>query len=765
MRSQGQATDQSALFDEAADLQQRGALAEAAARYRTIIHNDPRHMEALYQLAWVCCRQGQLAEGVDLARRAIAEEPRRARWHVLLGRALAELGEMRDALASFDRAIAYENSHAEVYCDRGVVLTQLGRVGEAIESYRRAIALQPEVPTHWCSVGAAQSELEDYEEALASFDRALALAPNYAEAHVGRATALIRLQRADAARANLEQALAIAPDHVAALVSYGDLLRTFGRRDEALASYDRALALAPNEVLALIGRAIVLETLQRPEEALASLDHALTMVPPDANSLSMRGHLLRLLRRHDEALATLNHALEIEPDHAEALGDRGSVLLDLGRPSDAIHSYRRALAIAPRPEVHSRLIAALNFDPDVSAADQRAERLQWNEQHARVFAADILPHRNVPNHHRRLRVGYIGSAFNHQATTYTFASAIVHRDVERFEVVCYANDADQDAITGQLRASADTWRQIDGWSDASIANCIRGDGIDILVDLAGHSGGQRLLVFARKPAPIQVTGWGDPIGTGIASMDYVFVDPVLTPADQRTFLVEKPYELPSALGYWMPEPLPDLSQLPAMSRGYVTFGSFNRIAKIQDPVVRSWAAILRAVPNARLLIQSELEFDDGGRRLDIEDVFADEGVNASRIRFCGLRGRTEDLAKYGEVDIALDPFPYSDGETTLDALSMGVPVITLAGRTISSRLAASSLTTLGLTDFVTTQRRDYVDVAVGMARDVTALAYLRVSLRSLLASSIIGDPVRYARSVEAAYCAMWRDWCAGAARR
>jgi predicted O-linked N-acetylglucosamine transferase (SPINDLY family) len=215
----------------------------------------------------------------------------------------------------------------------------------------------------------------------------------------------------------------------------------------------------------------------------------------------------------------------------------------------------------------------------------------------------------------------------------------------------------------------------------------------------------------------------------------------------------------------MPERLPDASPLPAMSRRAVTFGSFNRIAKIQDPVIRSWAEVLRAVPDSRLLIKSELEFDDGGRRLDIEDLFAEEGVDANRIEFRGLRGRTEDLATYREVDIALDPFPYSDGMTTLDALSMGVPVITLAGRTISSRLAASSLATLGLTDFVTTQRRDYIDVAIGMARDVTALAYLRISLRSLLANSIIGDPVRYARSVEAAYRTMWRDWCAGAAGR
>jgi predicted O-linked N-acetylglucosamine transferase (SPINDLY family) len=638
--------------------------------------------------------------------------------------------------------------------------TMMRRLAEAVEDYRRAITLEPEVPAHWCGLAAAQSELGHHEEALASFDRTLVLAPDNADAHVGRAAALMRLGRAHDARASLERALILSPHHVGALAAYGDALRALDRPEEALASYDRALVLAPHEVPVLMGRAAVLAALSRPQEALDSLDLALAMISPDSDSLSMRGYLLRLLGRHDEALATLNQALELEPDQAEALCCRGMVLLDLGLPSEAVLSYRRALAIDPTPHCHSDLIVALNFDPDATAADQQAERFQWNELHVRLVSADIAPHRNVPDAERRLRVGYIGGEFDDRTETFAFASAIVYSDPDAFEVFCYTNADPADQVGQRLRASVDTWRQIGNWSDEDVAECIRADGIDILVDVAGHRRGNRLRALARKPAPIQVTGWGDPMGTGVVSMDYVFVDPILAPADQRSFLVEKPYDLPCCSGYWMPERLPAPSPLPAMSRGYVTFGSFNRIAKIQDPVIRSWAAILRALPNARLIIKSELGFDDEGRQLDIERVFAEEGVEAGRVEFRGPCERSEHLSAYQEIDIALDPFPYSGGMSALDALSMGVPVVTWSGRTVSSRLAASSLVTLGLTDLITTRRRDYVDVAISMAKDVMALAYLRASLRGLFLSSAIGDPVRYAGSVEAAYRAMWRDWCA-----
>jgi protein O-GlcNAc transferase len=275
----------------------------------------------------------------------------------------------------------------------------------------------------------------------------------------------------------------------------------------------------------------------------------------------------------------------------------------------------------------------------------------------------------------------------------------------------------------------------------------------------GHMGGHRLLVFARKPAPIQVTAWGEPTGTGLTAMDYLLADPVLVPESERTLLAEQVFDLPNFLGYWVPDSLPEPGALPAIANCHVTFGSFNRLAKIQDPVLRSWAAILRALPDARLVIKGDLRDGEPGVEEAIVDVFAKEGIGRERFTLLGYSARADHFKAYQQIDIALDPFPHGGGMTTLDALWMGVPVVTWSGHTISSRLSAASLTALGLTDFIAGDRESYISLAVEKSSNLDALARLRSSLRERVAGSAIGDPLLYARTVEAAYRQMWRRWC------
>lgn len=755
-------TEPGALLDEAGVLHRQGALEAAADRYTRVLQSDPANATALYHLAQICCRQGHFTDGVAWVRRALVAEPRRARLHVLEGRALAALGDSEQALASFDRAIACDAGDADAHGNRGDVLAQVGRLEDAAESYRRALAVDQGSFENWCNLGAAQAELGRHDEALVSYGRVLELEPGFAEAHVIRGNLLARLGRRADALASLERALALTPDHVAALVSCGDVLRGADRHQDALARYDRALSLEPTHAPALSGRAAALVALKRFEEAIATLDRALALDPSDADALCNRGFVLQTLNRLDDALATLDRALAIDPDHAGALSNRGMVLLDLGRPAEAVHCYRRAMAIKPSPGWHSNLIFALNFDPAIDGAEQQAERARWGEQHATPLAAAIKPHRNSADPDRRLRIGYLSSHFRHQAATYAFASVILNRDRGSFEAVCYANAPIEDDVGERLRASADAWRPIDDRPDEEVAELIRADGIDILVDLVGHMSGQRLMVFARKPAPVQVTGWGEPTGTGLRAMDYLLADSLLVPSEQRPLLAERVYDLPNFLGYWTPDHLPDPTALPAMTRGFVTFGSFNRVAKIQDPVVRRWAAILRAVPTARLVIKSEQRFDDSCRRSQMDAIFAEEGVAAGRVDFLGPCGRAAHFAAYQAIDIALDPFPHGGGMTTLDALWMGIPVITLPGRTISSRLAASSLNALGLTSFIADSSHSYIDRAVATANDLASLARFRAGLRERVAHSVVGDPDQYARAVETAYRAMWRAWCAPA---
>ena len=641
----------------------------------------------------------------------------------------------------------------------GVVLRELKRFDEALLSYDRALALKPDYAEVHGNRGNALKELKRFEEALSSYDRVLVLKPDYAEAQYSRGLVLRELKRFDEALSSFNRALALKPDYANALNNRGNVLWELKRFDDALLSYDRALALKPDYADALNNRGNVLWELKRFDDALLSYDRALALKPDYAEAHANRGNALKELNRFEEALTSYDRALEVNPDLYLALNGRGNALLDQGQVDEAINCYRRALAIKPdEPVIHSNLIFACNFDAAATMADHQAERARWDEQHARRFAAAIRPHTNDPAPDRRLRIGYVSSHFLRQAATYCCGGVLLGHDPKLFEVVCYSDTLQGDDVTARLRARAAKWHDTAGLSDDALADLIRADGIDILVDLVGHMRGHRLLVFARKPAPVQVTAWGEPTGTGLSAMDYLLADPVLVPVTERGFLVEQVVDLPNFLGYWIPDPLPEPGALPALGRGYVTFGSFNRLAKILNPVLRTWAAILRALPQAHLVLKDR-GLADPDQRARIGAILAEQGITAERVKLLGPTDRAGHFAAYQEIDIALDPFPHGGGMTTLDALWMGVPVVTWSGRTISSRLAAASLTALGLTDFIAPDPETYVELAVAKATDVEALSRLRANLRKRVSDSAFGDCAQYTRAVEAAYREMWQRWC------
>ena len=550
------------------------------------------------------------------------------------------------------------------------------------------------------------------------------------------------------------------PCHSDALQLLGALEVQRGRHKEGIRLIDKALAIKPDHVEALCNCGAALGALGRLQETLESYDKALAIKPDYAEALCNRGNALGALGRQQEAMESYDKALAIRPDYAEAFGGRGGALLNQSSIDGAITCFKRVLAIKPdQATFHSNLIFALNFDAAATTGDHQAERARWDEQHAQRFAAAIRTHPNDPDPNRLLRIGYVSSHFRHQAATYASAGVLLRHDPKSFEVTCYSDTLAEDDVTAQLRARVEKWRRTMGLSDDALADLIRADGIDILIDLVGHMRGHRLLVFARKPAPVQVTAWGEPTGTGLRVMDYLFADPVLVPAAERTLLVERVVDLPNFLGYWVPDALPEPQGLPAFKRGYVTFGSFNRLSKIGDLVLRVWASILRELPDARLVLKAR-GLADSNQRSRVQATLAAEGVTAERVKFLGRSDRTLHFTAYHEIDIALDPFPHGGGMTTLDALWMGVPVVTWSGRTISSRLAAASLTALALTDFITPDLDSYSELAVTKATDLDALSRLRGTLRKRVADSAFGDPVRYTRAVEAAYREMWRYWCA-----
>jgi predicted O-linked N-acetylglucosamine transferase (SPINDLY family) len=546
----------------------------------------------------------------------------------------------------------------------------------------------------------------------------------------------------------------VGDDRTAKQFGRGVRLASKGQYREALKCFDKVLAIAPGHADALNGRGDCLVLLGRHEQAIATYDRLLAIRPNDFHTRSNRASALKSIGRVGDAVAGYDAVLEAAPNYMDALFNRGNAYIDLGRPKEAIQDLRRALRLQPNDtDIHTSLIFALNFDTQSTTDSLQAERAQWA---AHLGLSANTNHLNDPSPDRRLRIGYVSSSFRHQAATYAFGGVIVHHDPEQFEIVCYSDTAEEDDLSPHLRNSAETWRKTADLSDEQLAKLIQKDQIDILIDLVGHMKGNRLRVFALKPAPIQVTAWGEPTGTGLKAVDYLFADPVVVPASERALLAEQVADLPNFLGFWSPDPLPALRPLPAIERGYVTFGSFNRLAKITDPVLRQWSAILRAVPHSRLVLKDRLVVD---QRKIIMGLLAEEGISSDRVTLLDQVGRAAHFEAYCDIDIALDPFPHGGGMTTLDALWMGVPVVAASGGTISSRLAAATLTAAGLTEFIATDPQRYVELAVNKAGDLGLLAQLRSALRDRLTNTEFGDPVRYTRAVQRQYRSMWQKWC------
>jgi len=522
--------------------------------------------------------------------------------------------------------------------------------------------------------------------------------------------------------------------------------------------YDRVRAIDRAYPAALLNRAAALANSKCFGEALACYDRVLKLQPGNVTALYGRATVLRRLRRSHESLTSLDRALALKPDFTAALVSRGKILRLQGEIEEAILCFRKAMELSPDdPKLHTLLIFSLNFDPSLTEADKQRERAEWDRRHAQKFKAHWQPHGNEPDPERRLRIGYVSKYFRHDNAAYGFGNAILHRDSEKFELFCYS-DADEDDATAQLREKAHHWHRTRELSDDQLAQLIRRDQIDILIDCVGHMGGNRLLVFARKPAPIQVTAWGEPTGTGLEAIDYLFSSPVLVPPSDRGLFAERVVDFPNFTGFWSPDPLPDVAPLPALTQDHFTFGSFNRATKIGPQTIRCWASILKRVPRARLILK-HMHFAESAQQWRITRAFEAEGIPADALTFIGGTDRQTHFACYNLLDIALDPFPHAGGMTTLDALWMGVPVITLPGKSVSSRWAATSLVPLGLTDFVADSPESYVELAVAKAKDPQSLSQLRASLRGRVANSEFGDGPNYCRLVEAAYRKIWRQWC------
>jgi predicted O-linked N-acetylglucosamine transferase (SPINDLY family) len=646
-----------------------------------------------------------------------------------------------------------------------VLAHQAGRLAEAKQLYEEILSQDPNNITALHLLGVLRYQEGDARRAIELIEKALILKPDHAGAHNNLGIVLDEQGNLDEAVAAYQVALKLAPDYAEAHYNLGIALKSQGKLEEAVASYLRALRLKPDHTGAHNNLGIVLEDQGKLEEAVASYRKALKIEPDYSEAHSNLGIALRDQGKLEEAVAAYRMALKLRPGFAEAHCNLGKALRDQGKLEESVAAYRMALELKPDfAEAHSNLIFTLNFDARISQQEIFAESRRWDEIHAvRHRGRERIP-ANSRDPDRLLRVGYLSADFREHSVNYFVAPIIAGHDRRLFEVFCYAEVVNPDGKTAKIRDLADGWRSTVGMSDSAVAKRIREDGIDILVDLAGHTANNRLLVFAERPAPVQVTWLGYPNTTGLSAIDYRLTDDVADPEGTADSLHSERLErLPSGFLCFAPTAdAPGTGESPASASGHVTFGSFNALSKVTPQVVETWAHILERVPRSRLLIKSR-PLADEGTRIRFLEMFVALGIDAGRVELCSwIASKTGHLGAYGRVDIGLDPYPYNGTTTTCEALWMGVPIVTLRGNRHSGRVGASILTRVGLTELITDTVDGYMSAAVALAESPDRIAEYRRELRAATAASPLCDAARFTDDVEAAYRKMWRRWCQSA---
>jgi predicted O-linked N-acetylglucosamine transferase (SPINDLY family) len=630
-----------------------------------------------------------------------------------------------------------------------------GRSAEAVVILRRATRRNPDRYEAFALLGQVLLDLRDHAAAAETFARATELAPAAPGLASALALSLKALGRAREAIPALERALAVDPADAEILANLGGLYRETGRATEAVELLQRAVASRPDWAPAYNNLGNALLAIGKAEEAVAALERARQLEPARASILCNLGVAYKNAGRLARAIAAEREAIRKDPAFSDAHLNLGDALLAAGDVAGAVEAFRKAAALAPgNPTALANVVFALDYDERSSQADMAAARREWADRFAAPLALSNRQQPLDPDPDRRLRVGYVSAGFARGSVGSIVVPLIVGHDPKKVQVVCYSDTQRLDGVAERLKRTA-LWRDIRGMTDAALADAVRDDRIDILVDLSAHMAGSRLLAFARRPAPVQVTGWGNAVGTGLAAMDWFMADRTVVPEGDERFHAEAIWRLSSWLCFEPPSDFPEPPTRGRRTESGVIFGYFNRLSKLSSASIGAWCRILRELPSARMMLKYR-GLDDPGIRAPFVRAFADGGIGEERLEFRGASGQGDHLQAVGSVDIVLDPFPHGGGVTALEGLWMGAPPIALSAPRPSGRTTASLLTSIGAPELIATSVDEYVAIARDLALNPKRLAEYQTSLGRRLAASVVMDMPRYVAEVEDAYRAMWR---------
>ena len=634
--------------------------------------------------------------------------------------------------------------------------------GRAEQLLRRAIDGNPDFPDARILLAGVLESKGDVNAAATQLEAALQVRPDYFGALRNYADVLLSLDRLTDAETVLRRAAALEPGSFAANFKLASVLLKLHKPGEAEGFFGRALRINPSSIDALaalvnlhVGRGSL-------EAAAAAAEAALKLRPDWVDLLFNYGMILKRMMRMADAEPVFRRAIEINPAYLRAYQMLGAVLISQCRVPDALEVFRIGRAnCADSFDLESPELFALNCLDDISVDELFARHRDFGKRLELAEPARFDAFENARDPDRRLRIGFVSSDFRFHVVPLFLMPMLEHRDRSAIEVYCYTTGDTADEVTERLRAGCDVWRDAAKMSAREIADLIHRDRIDILFDLAGHSGVPNLRVFAQRPAPVQATWLGYLNTTGLTRIDYRISDNQCDPEGLTDrYHTEKLVRLPHSQWCYRPFVEVDVGgEPPILRNGYATFGSFNQTAKISPTARRLWGEILGQLPTSRLVV---VGVADSRARDDLYRDLASGGVERDRITMIPYVPPKEYFCQYGQVDIALDTMPFSGGTTSCDAVWMGVPVVTVPGIRPWSRSAASVLATVGLNDWIADSPEDYVRRAVQFAQQPSTLAQLRTSLRSRMLESPLMDAPGFARDMEDACRRMWRAWCAQA---
>lgn len=746
-------------FNLAKALSESGNDLEAIKYHEVAIKLSPNHPEAKLNFGKSLFQLKRYEEAINLYNQVLQLKADFVEAWVAKGASLRLLKRYEEALSHQHHAIQLRPDFAEAWLSKGITLHELKLHDEALSHLHQSIQLNPDFAEAWAGMGIIFRDLKRYDEALAHLDRAIQLKPDFAEAWSDMGITLHDMKRSIDAITCFDQAIQLKPDFAEAWSSKGNTLHDLKKLNEAIFHYDRSLTLKPNFAEAWFNKGNTLSILNRYNEALAHYNQAIRLKPSYAEAWANKGVILHELKRYDEAVIHYKEAIQLKPDFAEALSNYGITLKTTGNIELANQIYSKAIKLNPEYlPAYTNLLLNLNYLESLNSEPAIRQ--------AKIFGLKVSEKSHPKFNNWKfsskcetLKIGFVSGDFRAHSVGHFIEGLITNIDQTKFQIYAFPTFEKPDELTNRIRPFFKEWSPICGMSDFDAATLIHSKGIQILIDLSGHTAHNRLPVFSYKPAPIQVSWLGYPATTGLPEIDYVLGDAQALPTEYKNQFTEKIWHLPNTYLCFTPPKLNlTFSNFPFLENGFITFGSFNNLSKINTKVIETWSKILKSLPNSKLHLKTN-QLSNTNIRAQIQEKFSINGVEASRLILNGaIESKEEHFKTYNNVDIALDTFPYPGVTTTAEAIWMGVPVISLKGNSFLSDTAKSILFNVNMIDYVANDIDDYINKAIELAKNTGHLNKLRVNLKHQTLKSPLFDAITFSENFGNTLMNMWRQY-------